>query len=120
MEMRARTRERDAFETFRGYETHVKADEATLAEVDAEPTDGSNELLNRFLIAEIARFVVVAAKDVGERVHCARSIGDEVDTSMSIQNEGSRVVTPPARAVRNGHHGREKALLPCSKPSTGR
>ena len=94
--------ENNASKTFRGGETHVQAEEATLADVDAEPSDRSDELLNGFLIAEIARFVFVAAKDIGERVHRARSIGDEVDTSKSIQCEGSRVVTPPARAVRNG------------------
>ena len=102
-----------------------------LADVDAEPSDRSDELLNGFLIAEIARFVFVAAKDIGERVHRARSIGDEVDTSKSIQCEGSRVVTQPARAVRNGQltctPERKKALhgVACSNhharvSSTGR
>ena len=107
--------ENNASKTFRGGETHVQAEEATLADVDAEPSDRSDELLNGFLIAEIARFVFVAAKDIGERVHRARSIGDEVDTSKSIQCEGSRVVTPPARAVRNGqltwHTRAEKSAL---------
>ena len=102
--------ENNASKTFRGGETHVQAEEATLADVDAEPSDRSDELLNGFLIAEIARFVFVAAKDIGDRVHRARSIGDEVDTSMSIQSEGSRVVTPPARAVRDPSRAGKSAL----------